>query len=81
MELIEKGEVLTLDDNQDYCVVEVVELDGKRYLYLVNEDESKSEVIIAEEKHDAEGVIVETLDDKAQMKRIVDIVIKRLSDN
>lgn len=77
MERITKGEAITLDDNKEYTVVEVVEQDNKRFLYLVNEE--LKEVVIAEEIIEGNDIIIETLEDINKMKEIAKIVVERLS--
>ena len=79
MERITKDEAITLDNDKEYYVVEIVEQEDKRYLYLVNEEET--EVIVAEEIIEGEEIIIETLDDQEKIKEIVKIVIGRLNQN
>jgi hypothetical protein len=76
MERIAKGEVITLEDNNEYIVLDVVELEGRRYLYLV--DEKSQKVIVAEEIIEGNDIIIETLDDQKRIEEIVKIVIERL---
>jgi hypothetical protein len=77
MERITKGETITLDDNKRYVVVEVVEQDNKRYLYLVNA--AHNEVVVAEEIVEGNDIIVESLDDISKIMEISKIVLERLS--
>jgi len=79
MERITKNEAITLENNKEYNVVEIVEQDGKRYLYLVNEEDV--DVIVAEEIIEGEDIIIETLDDVEKIKEIVKIVTERLNKN
>jgi hypothetical protein len=76
MERITKGETITLDDDKRYVVVEIVEQDNKRYLYLVND--SQKEVVVAEEIIENNDIIVETLDDINKIMEISKIVVERL---
>jgi hypothetical protein len=76
MEQIVKNDTITLDDNKRYIVVEIVEQDNKRYLYLVNENQK--EVVIAEEIIEGNDIIIETLDDIEKIKEISKIVVERL---
>jgi hypothetical protein len=76
MERITKGETITLDDDKRYVVVEIVEQDNKRYLYLVNE--SQKEVVVAEEIIENNDIIVEALDDINKIMEISKIVLERL---
>lgn len=34
--MIEQGEILTLDDNNSYIVASIIEIDNKKYTYLVH---------------------------------------------
>jgi hypothetical protein len=79
MERITKDEAITLDNNKEYYVVEIVEQDNKRYLYLVNEEDT--DVIVAEELIEGDEIIIETLDDEEKIKEIVKIVTERLNKN
>ncbi len=79
MERITKDEAITLENNKEYYVVEIVEQDEKRYLYLVNEEEA--DVIVAEEIIEGEEITIETLDDIEKIKEIVKIVTERLNKN
>ena len=56
-----QGEYITLDNNKEYFVVEIVEQEDKRYLYLVSEKDVQ--VVVAEEIIDGDDIFVETIDD------------------
>jgi hypothetical protein len=77
MERITKGETITLDDDKRYVVVEIVEQDNKRYLYLVRD--THKEIVIAEEIIEGNDIIVESLDDINKIIEISKIVLERLS--
>jgi hypothetical protein len=77
MERITKGETITLDDDKHYIVVEIVEQDNKRYLYLVND--THKEIVVAEEIIEGNDIIVESLDDINKIMEISKIVLERLS--
>lgn len=79
MEPLKIGEFLTLDNNQEYVVVEVIEQDGKKYLYLVRSDEE--EVLLAEEKIIDNNITVETLGDKDKIIELTQIILERLKSN
>ncbi|MBQ9319144.1 MAG: hypothetical protein IJR82_05900 [Bacilli bacterium] len=36
--MINQGDILTLNDNRKYCVVFIAELNFKKYVYLVDQD-------------------------------------------
>jgi hypothetical protein len=77
MDRITKGEIITLDDNKEYTVVDVIEQESKSYLYLVSE--THKEVVVAEEIIEGNNIIVESLDDIEKIKEISKIVLERLS--
>lgn len=79
MDRVTKNEAITLDNNKEYIVVEVVEQGDRRYLYLVNE--AANEVIVAEELIENNDIIIETLDDIKKIEEIVKIVTERLNKN
>lgn len=75
MDRIEKGEKLTLDNNKEYGVVDIVEQEGKRYLYLVNPIDI--EVFIAEEKITNNEIYMELVEEMDKIHEISEIVLKR----
>ena len=78
MDRITKGEAITLDNDIEYVVVDAVELDNKRYLYLVSEDQN--EVLVAEEIIEDNDIFVETLTDMEKVREISKIVVERLDN-
>lgn len=76
MDNIEKGEVLTLDDNKEYCVIEIVEQPDGNYLYLVN---TEKEVIIGKYFFEGEDIVIDIVDDTNKVTEITNIVKERLS--
>lgn len=79
MERLTIDEAITLDDDKEYYIVDIVEEEGHRYLYLVNEAEV--EVVVAEEIIDGNDIIVEMMDDPDKVGEIVKIVTERLNKN
>lgn len=79
MKRITKGELITLDNNKEYVVVDIVEQGDKRYLYLVNQ--AMMEVVIVEEIVENDEIIIETLDSIDKVTEIVKIVVERLKNN
>ena len=77
MDRLTQGEYITLDNNKEYFVVEIVEQEDKRYLYLVSEKDVQ--VVVAEEIIDGDDIFVETIDDKEKITEIVKIVTGRLN--
>lgn len=51
--MLEKGDLITLSDNNEYAVVENLNYDGKNYLYLIDIND-KFNVMIVE--YDADDV-------------------------
>lgn len=78
MDRIKKGELITLDDNKEYYVVDIVEQEDKRYLYLANEQ--YKEVIVAEEVVEGNDIIISALTNLDKMQEIAKIVLERLSN-
>jgi 16S rRNA U1498 N3-methylase RsmE len=74
---IEKGEAITLNDNNDYVVADIVEQGDKRYLYLINEETTK--MYIAEEIVNGDDLIIQTVGDKDKIAEIIKIVTERLN--
>lgn len=79
MKRITKGELITLDNNKEYVVVDIVEQGDKRYLYLVNQ--AIMEVVVVEEIVENDEIIIETLDSIDKVTEIVKIVVERLKNN
>ncbi len=76
MEKIEKQELITLDDGKEFLVVDIVEYEGERYLYLARDDE-KLEVMLVKEKIEADELVVETVGDNDIKK----IIMEKLLEN
>lgn len=43
--MIEQGEIWTLDDNNPYIVASIVDIDDKKYVYLIHKTDYKKYVI------------------------------------
>lgn len=71
MEPITKGEAVTLDDNKEYYVVDIVYDEGKKYIYLIT-DEEENKVVIGEEIVENKEVFIETISDPDIMKRVME---------
>lgn len=76
METLNKGELITLENDIDYYVIEIIEQEGERYLYLVNDE--RAEVVIGKEIVDGDNIIVETIDDREKMREITKLVLKKV---
>jgi hypothetical protein len=79
MEPIKRGEAITLDDGKEYAVVDIVYDNNCKYIYLAR-DEGKFEVLLGKEIIEGDDVIVETLDDKEEIKRVITILADRYKD-
>lgn len=78
MEKLERNEAIILDEEHEYYVVEVVELEGHVYVYLVNE---KEEVMLAEQLEEDGEMIIETVEDQELVTKIMQTVMERLNQN
>ncbi len=43
--MIEQGEIWTLDDNNPYIVASIVELESKKYIYLIHKSDYQKYII------------------------------------
>lgn len=41
-----KNDIITLDNNQEYIITDVIIVDGSTYLYLINNCEANDEIIL-----------------------------------
>lgn len=76
MEHVTIGESLTLDNDKVYGVIDIVESNNKRYLYLVNPTDV--DVLIAEEVLEGDQMYIETIEDKNLIKEISQLVFAKL---
>lgn len=79
MKRITKDEIITLDNDKEYFVVEIVEQGDIHYLYLVNE--SDEDVILAEETVKNGELVIETVNDSDKITEIMGIIAERLIGN
>lgn len=82
MEKLEKGELITLDNNKEYLVYDTIVKNDKRYIYLScnTEDIKKAEVLICEEKQQKEDIVLELLTDKDEIKDIANELLKGIEE-
>lgn len=82
MQKLEKGEIVTLDNNKEYLVYDVIQKNNKKYIYLSsNTDDIKDlEVLICEEKIENDNVILELLTDKNEITEIANELVKGVED-
>jgi len=77
MDRISKDEVITLEDNIEYYVIDTVLEEDTNYLYLAQVNDPK-QIMIAKEVVEGEDLIVEELEDGEKKKEIILIILKRL---
>lgn len=82
MQKLEKGEIVTLDNNKEYLVYDVIQKNNKKYIYLSsNTDDIKDlEVLICEEKIENDNVILKLLTDKNEITEIANELVKGVED-
>jgi len=82
MEKLEKGELVTLDNNKEYLVYDTINKNDKRYIYLSfnTEDVELAEVLICEEKQDGEDIMLELLTDKEEIADIANELLKGMEE-
>ena len=74
--MIQKEELITLEDNKEYYVVDIVELE-ERYLYLINKDDKK-DIMLAKETIENNESYVEEVEDEEKKREIFKILYERL---
>lgn len=79
MKRITKDEIITLDNDSEYFVVEIVEQGDIHYLYLVNE--SDEDVILVEETVKDGELVIETVNDSNKITEVMEIIAERLIEN
>ena len=78
MEKIEKGELLTLDNDREYSVEDIVSKNGNRYIYLVHntEDINHMEVLLCKETEVNGEITLDVLTDKDEIADISNELLK-----
>ncbi len=74
MEPVEKNEVLTLDNGKEYYVIDIINDEGKKYIFL-STDEKENDVILGEEIIENGEVYIETVDDPEIIKKIMTKIV------
>ncbi len=74
MDKINKFETLTLSNNKEYIVFDILEKNNEQYLYLVNENDN--EVLLV--KTNNEELIV--VKDENLLKELADEILKRIGE-
>ncbi len=82
---MKKEDVITLDDNKDYLILDTAELLGKKYLYTVEVDKDDMPTTnykYYEVTEDSDGISVEEVVDEKVLEAILNIfTINYLSDS
>ena len=86
--MIEVGNIVTLENGQEYLLLEELEQDGRRYVYAVRvlEDETPTdEFLIFEAFYDGEGEYMKAVSDKPLYDQLIedfkDVVADKLLQN
>ncbi len=86
--MIEVGNIVTLENGQEYLLLEELEQDGRRYVYAVRvlEDETPTdEFLIFEAFYDGEGEYMKVVSDKSVYDQLIedfkDVVADKLLQN
>jgi hypothetical protein len=73
--MIEQGKIILLDNDKSYIVVSTAELDGNKYLLLINE-EDQTDIKICIEEDDEYGKKVVLLNDNEDISQILKALYK-----
>lgn len=76
MFMFERGNVLTLSDNNEYSVVDQFNYNGKNYIYLIDINNNKN-IIFGKLENDE---IIE-LSDPDEIEEVIQIINKNLHNN
>lgn len=78
MDKLEKGELVTLDNDKEYYIYEIIEIEGNRYAYMTlnTEDENQMEVMICKEIATDSETNLELVTDKKLLQTIAEQVLK-----
>lgn len=82
MERLEKGELVTLDNNKEYLVYDIINKNGKRYIYLSfnTEEIEKAEVMICKEIETEGEINLELLTDKEEIEDIANELLDGIEE-
>lgn len=71
--MVNKNDILTLDDNKDYCVADTFKLDGNDYVFLFDVNEPTN--VLYTKMNNDELVVV---DDPEELKKFLDILSENI---
>lgn len=73
---LDQGDYLTFENGKEFHVINTINYNKQKYLYLAN-DESGLEMVLGREIKDKEGnVMVESLADKKEIKEVSLAILK-----
>ncbi len=65
MKYLDKGQLLTLDDNKKYVVIDSIIYDDNNFVYIINlEDQKEQEMALVSKEND--NIKVDTIDYQAE---------------
>lgn len=68
--MLENGEIVKLNDNKEYIVVNTLNLHNVRYVFLIS-NSKPLRIVIATEKIKGEDIILEEVKDNAELDYIL----------
>ena len=82
MERLEKGELITLSNDKEYLVYDIIEKNGNRYIYLSynTEELEKAEVMICKEIEKDGELLLEMLTEKSEIEDIANELLKGIEE-
>jgi len=75
---LEVGELITFDDDTKYFVVETLDYNDSRYVYLISESEDVN-IILGKEKIEGNDVLVDNVTDEEELKAIIPLFAEKMS--
>lgn len=80
MEPVNKGEILTFADGKRYDVVDIIYDNNCKYIYMAR-DEGDFEILLGKEVIENDKVVIETLDNKKEITRIMLLLAEKYRNN
>ncbi len=76
MERLTKGEAVFIENDKEYIIIDIVEKEDQRFLYMLNKEEV--EIMIVKEIIEDGEIILETLDNQEDIIEIVEKVTRSI---
>ncbi len=73
---VNKGELITLDDNQKFVVVDIATFDNEKVVLLVNND-NESDILIQKIKYHDLEMYLEPLKDQEEFDTLLEVFFNR----